>query len=107
MITDLETCKQEFRVVSRSGGLKAEQYLESTVKDYVKQIENLFPAWKDQQAHVNVKKIQDLEQEKSFTDQRRQLAKDAFEKEQVSLVGLLLLLFLLCAILTRKRKIPL
>ncbi|GMH85744.1 hypothetical protein TrST_g4802 [Triparma strigata] len=82
LINDLETCKQEFRVVSRSGGLKAEQYLESTVKDYVKQIENLFPAWKDQQAHVNVKKIQDLEQEKSFTDQRRQLAKDAFEKEQ-------------------------
>lgn len=34
---------------------------------------------------MNVKKIQDLEQEKSFTDQRRQLAKDAFEKEQVSL----------------------
>jgi len=83
LISNMRSARDNFSVrTHQNSASNVHKHLISARKEYMEKIEALYPAWKEEQIHKGVEEIAKLERQKQLTNQRRQVAKDAFEKEQ-------------------------
>jgi len=83
LLNNLRDAKENFAVRSHANASShTHKHLVEARKEYIGKIEALYPAWKEAQIHSGVEEIAKLERQKQLTNQRRQVAKEAFEKEQ-------------------------
>jgi len=78
LLHSMRSAKQAFKRITAStnNSSRTHFHLQSTRKEYITQIEALFPAWKEMQTTANVASINKLEQQKQQANMRRQAAKE-------------------------------